>query len=207
MRTAPRPKSSLTPTSCCLGCNRRNPYNRTAWAFETASKPRYVTYAAATGWFVTHSPTNACHESISSRRSWLTRAAETSNLRAVLPVDSPRASVSAVSRFWVDNRPSQSPKSIRVAAISAGPAFLSSTMISCQPSPSRRQRSSRSIVMPQKAGFFSCPGGRVSGREAQSHRVPQGFAVPLYYCGFGWTRPSRAQPGRGSLHRFPTQLK
>ena len=67
------------------------------------------------------SPTNRCQFAQSSRRSWLTRAAEIRNMQATRPVVSPAASFSTSCRSRFDNVESQLTKSSRAIAISAGP--------------------------------------------------------------------------------------
>ena len=112
------------------------------------------------------SPTNLCQFAHSSRRSWLTRAAEIRNMRATRPVVSPRTNFSASRRSRFDNVKSQLAKSSRVMAISAGPAVRSSTRTSRHWPRRPLNRSSRSIVI-----LFAAQGqGDVISSEL--HRVP-----------------------------------
>ena len=66
------------------------------------------------------SPWKLNHDSRSSSRIWLTRAALTPNRLATSPVRSPVARTLAIRRWRLGNRRSQAAKSILLAASSAG---------------------------------------------------------------------------------------
>jgi hypothetical protein len=125
----PRSPFAALPTNppAAQPCSDKGGADRRVRARERYAAPVAVAGPAA-------SPVNSSQASYNWRLSWLIRPAETWNRFATLPVVSPVDRISAILRVRRGSVRSQSEKSIRTRAMSAGVACRSSTRISNQAS-------------------------------------------------------------------------